>query len=66
MRQELPTPAARRVIRTTAGVSQQSVADVVGVSRETVRLWESGRLMPCGRNLERYSEVLRALRAAVD
>lgn len=61
-RQELPPPPARRQLRLAAGVSLRDVGEVVGVSHEAVRMWESGERMPRGQNLERYADVLRAFR----
>jgi transcriptional regulator with XRE-family HTH domain len=62
IRRELPPPSARRLLRTAAGVSLRDVGQVVGVSHEAVRMWESGERTPRGRNLERYADVLRAFR----
>ncbi len=57
----LPDPARRRAIRRSAGLSQQQVADAVGVSRVTVTLWESGSKTPSGAHLRRYVELLELL-----
>jgi transcriptional regulator with XRE-family HTH domain len=64
-RQELPPPSARRAVRQAAGVSLADVADVVGVSRQAVGLWERGLRNPRGRNLVAYLNVLRMLREAM-
>ncbi|MEU1043467.1 helix-turn-helix domain-containing protein [Streptomyces sp. NPDC005907] len=54
----LPSPKRRRRLREAAGLTQAQVADRVGVSRETVRSWESGRTTPHGREREAYAELL--------
>jgi DNA-binding XRE family transcriptional regulator len=61
-RRDLPAPLVRRVLRTTAGASQQDVAEVVGVTRQSVSLWEQGRRHPRGKHLDSYAEVLRTFR----
>lgn len=61
-RQQLPPPHVRRQLRVAAGVSLRDVGEVVGVSHEAVRMWETGERMPRGRNVERYVGVLRAFR----
>jgi transcriptional regulator with XRE-family HTH domain len=40
----------------------EDVAAVVGVTRQAVALWENGAREPRGENLERYLEVLEALK----
>src|SRR5690349_9386366 len=64
-RRELPAPEVRRALRRAAGASQASVAEVVGVTRQSVSLWEAGTRTPRGANLERYLDVLRELKRAV-
>lgn len=62
MHADLPTPAQRRALREASELSQQELADIVGVSRAAVSHWETGaRNMPRGEHLERYVEALRAL-----
>ena len=61
-RRELPPPAMRKAIREAAGVTRTKVARSVGVTRQAVALWESGRRTPSGRYLEAYLRVLRLLR----
>lgn len=62
---ELPSPAIRRTLRRAAGASQADVAEVVGVTRQAVQLWEAGTRTPRGSNLGAYLEVLRAFRRAI-
>lgn len=64
-RNELPPPTVRRALRTAAGCSLEEVAEVVGVTRQAVTLWEGGARTPRGANLEAYVEVLRTLRQAM-
>jgi transcriptional regulator with XRE-family HTH domain len=63
---DLPSPAERRRLREESGMSQQRLAEIVGVTRQAVCQWESGsRHRP--RNpqvLRRYVEALRTLRDA--
>lgn len=61
VRRRLPTPAARRHLRNSAGISQAAIAEAVGVSREAVSLWESGLRTPSPEHAERYLEVLDQL-----
>jgi transcriptional regulator with XRE-family HTH domain len=62
---DLPSPAERRRLREAGGLSQQELADVVGVTRQAISQYESGsRLRPRGQILGRYVEALRALREA--
>jgi DNA-binding XRE family transcriptional regulator len=60
----LPEPAARRAIRKNAGVTVRELAAVVGVSRQAVNLWETGKRKPSGDYLTRYVEALDACRGA--
>ncbi|MGC9495389.1 helix-turn-helix domain-containing protein [Streptomyces sp. WG7] len=57
----LPPPKARRRLRETAALTQAQVAERVGVARETVRAWESGRTTPRGRKREAYAKLLNTL-----
>lgn len=62
---DLPSPAQRRALREAAGLSQQELADIVGVTRQAVSHWETGaRNIPRGKLLDRYVEALNALREA--
>ncbi|WP_121748770.1 helix-turn-helix domain-containing protein [Streptomyces sp. E2N166] len=57
----LPPPKARRRLREAAALTQAQLAARVGVSRETVRAWESGRTTPRGRKREAYAKLLNTL-----
>jgi transcriptional regulator with XRE-family HTH domain len=65
VRRGLPSPEKRRRIRKTAGVSLGLLAGAVGVSRQTLALWESGSVEPRGKNLEAYVAALRTLEGTV-
>lgn len=56
-RKALADPKMRRWLRLKAGLTQQQVADVVGVHRMTVARWETGERHP-GRHLDEYFQVL--------
>ncbi|MFE0201680.1 helix-turn-helix domain-containing protein [Streptomyces sp. NPDC058985] len=57
----LPPPKARRRLREAASLTQTQLADRMGVTRATVRTWESGRTTPRGRKREAYAELLKTL-----
>ncbi|WP_329116978.1 sigma factor-like helix-turn-helix DNA-binding protein [Streptomyces sp. NBC_01353] len=56
----LPSPKERRRLREALGLSEEHVADAVGVTRATVRSWETGRTEPRGRKREAYAKLLSA------
>ncbi|MGW5866024.1 sigma factor-like helix-turn-helix DNA-binding protein [Streptomyces sp. NPDC055239] len=57
----LPSPKERRRLREAKSLSQADIAARVGVTRETVRSWESGRSAPRGRRREVYTRLLAEL-----
>lgn len=59
-RRELPPPDLRRTLRRVAGASQADVAEVIGVTRQAVQLWEAGTRTPRDGNLDAYLDVLQA------
>ncbi|MZD05955.1 helix-turn-helix domain-containing protein [Streptomyces sp. SID5785] len=59
----LPPPKERRRLRESRSLTQAQVAAKVGVTRETVRSWESGRTTPRGRKREAYARLLTELAA---
>jgi transcriptional regulator with XRE-family HTH domain len=63
-RRRLPEPPLRRYLRERAGLSQHSVAEVVGVEVSTISRWENGTRQPRhGAALDAYLEVLDRLAA---
>ncbi len=62
--QRLPAPAVARAIRQAAGVTQQQVADELGVNRVTVARYELGERSPRSELRLRYVELLETLREA--
>ncbi|MER5888411.1 sigma factor-like helix-turn-helix DNA-binding protein [Streptomyces sp. NPDC001941] len=62
----LPSPKERRRLREAGGLSEQQVAEAVGVTRATVRSWETGRTSPRGRKRDAYAKLLTELGAGPD
>lgn len=62
---QLPSPSAARLIRISAGVSQERLAQELDVHRMTVNRWETGERTPRGHHRVRYAELLEALRQEV-
>lgn len=62
---QLPTPSTARAIRIAAGVSQQRLADELGVQRNTVSRWEAGERHPSPLLRARYARLLIQLDAAI-
>ncbi|MEV4428340.1 helix-turn-helix domain-containing protein [Streptomyces sp. NPDC049602] len=54
----LPTPKERRRLREALALSEEQVAEAMGVTKATVRSWETGRSAPRGRKLEAYARLL--------
>ena len=46
-----------RACRQSAGMSQEKLAERVGVSRQAVTKWEAGQSVPTGENLRRLAEI---------
>ena len=61
-RRDLPAPAIRRALREDAGLSQQDVADVCGVTRAAVSRWESGERGVDAAHVVAYGALLELLR----
>ncbi|MEU7579555.1 helix-turn-helix domain-containing protein [Streptomyces sp. NPDC041068] len=59
----LPSPKERRRLREAKSLSQADLAAKVGVTRETVRSWETGRTNPRGRKREAYAKLLNTIAA---
>ncbi len=61
----LPGPTLARAIRQAAGVSQERLAQELGVDRVTVTRWETGIRRPRGRRAAAYAELLARLKRVV-
>jgi len=57
----LPPPKERRRLREAGSLTEAQLAERVGVTRKTVRAWESGRTNPRGRKGEAYAKLLSTL-----
>ncbi|WP_405597600.1 helix-turn-helix domain-containing protein [Streptomyces sp. NBC_01410] len=64
IRRELPAPRERRELRAAAGLTQQELADAIGVTRAAISQWEAGTRTPRGVLLDRYVDAIRELRDA--
>ncbi|MFB7587883.1 sigma factor-like helix-turn-helix DNA-binding protein [Streptomyces sp. NPDC056169] len=60
----LPTPKERRRLREALALSEEQVAEAMGVTKATVKAWETGRSAPRGRKREAYAKLLGAGEAA--
>ncbi|WP_031009022.1 helix-turn-helix domain-containing protein [Streptomyces sp. NRRL F-5727] len=54
----LPTPKERRRLREALALSEEQVAEAMGVTKATVKAWETGRSSPRGRKREAYVKLL--------
>ncbi|GGS13102.1 hypothetical protein GCM10010221_07300 [Streptomyces parvus] len=54
----LPSPKERRRLRKAKSLSEDEVAAAVGVTRATVRSWETGRTSPRGRKRALYAKLI--------
>ncbi|MFJ8072637.1 sigma factor-like helix-turn-helix DNA-binding protein [Streptomyces sp. NPDC096176] len=59
----LPPPAERRRLREALSLTEAEVATTIGVTRATLRSWETGRANPRGRKREAYARLLASLDA---
>lgn len=64
-RRRLPSPAQRRALRESLGLTLADVAAAVRVSVVAVHRWESGARTPRGALLKSYFDVLERLRTEV-
>ncbi|MER7106565.1 helix-turn-helix domain-containing protein [Streptomyces sp. NPDC000229] len=58
----LPSPKERRRLREAMSMTEEQLAQLVGVTRATVRSWETGRTSPRGRKREVYARLLGTAR----
>ncbi|MFD3944183.1 sigma factor-like helix-turn-helix DNA-binding protein [Streptomyces sp. NPDC058579] len=56
----MPSPKERRRLREARGLTEDQVAEAMGVTRATVRSWETGRTTPRGRKQEAYAKLIGA------
>lgn len=61
---DLPPPREREAIRIAAGLSEEQLGRLVGVSDLSIRIWESGWEEPSGLWAMSYSRVLANLAAS--
>ncbi|MFE3514861.1 helix-turn-helix domain-containing protein [Streptomyces sp. NPDC059166] len=54
----LPSPEERRRLREARALSEEQVAEAVGVTPGTVRAWEAGRTDPRGRRRDAYARLI--------
>jgi DNA-binding transcriptional regulator YiaG len=66
MARSLPSPKMARAIREAAQLSQDRVADALGVSRVCVSRWELGLRKPRRKNRAAWAALLAALSAQVN
>jgi DNA-binding XRE family transcriptional regulator len=60
----LPALKERARLRKTFGITQQKLADAIGVSRQTINEWEGGHKEPSGTNRVNYAAALAELAEA--
>jgi transcriptional regulator with XRE-family HTH domain len=65
LRRSLPAPGIRRLLREGAGLSQDDIARILGVSRVAVTRYESGKRSPRGKVSEDYARLLQELAGEV-
>lgn len=61
----LPEPKVARMIRTAARISQERLAEELGVHRMTVARWETGQRTPRGRTRVAYAALLHELQREI-
>ncbi|TLQ44185.1 helix-turn-helix domain-containing protein [Streptomyces marianii] len=59
----LPPPKERRRLREGKALSEEQLAEALGVTGATIRSWETGRSDPRGRKREAYARLLAAYEA---
>jgi hypothetical protein len=64
--ERLPSPSVRRELREKSGLSRPAVASQLGVSKEALRLWETGEREPEGENREKYQTLLAEWHGATE
>ncbi|NUL34870.1 helix-turn-helix transcriptional regulator, partial [Streptomyces lunaelactis] len=59
----LPSPKERRRLREANSLTEEQVATAVGVTRATLRAWETGRTNPRGHRRDVYAQLLAGFEA---
>lgn len=54
-----PTELDIRSLRKAAGMTQQQLADIIGVTQTMVARWEAGRAKPSAKNAKKIREMLQ-------
>lgn len=62
---QLPSPEERRGLREAKSLTEKQIATTVGITRSTLRSWESGRTAPRGRKGEAYAKLLADIAAEI-
>ena len=62
----LPSPEQRRAIRLKAHVSQEAIANALGVHRVSVARWEMGTRVPRRKVRLAYAKLLEELRRELE
>ncbi len=57
----LPVPAERIRLRQRFGITQEELAQALGVTRKSVRTWERGTAEPTGAHRRKYANILNRL-----
>ena len=65
IRRTLPPPGMRRALREANGLTTTDLATPLGVTRQSISKWESGKRTPRGELLKAYVAVLEELAAAM-
>ena len=61
----LPIPLEARRLREKAGVSVTEMAHLLGVDRNTLARWETGRCLPTRQNAVRWAKAVDAIRRGI-
>lgn len=60
-RKSLPSPAERRALRESAGLTREEMGAILGTNAWNVVSWELGRGTPRGQMLAAYLKILRQI-----
>ncbi|MFE7774187.1 sigma factor-like helix-turn-helix DNA-binding protein [Streptomyces sp. NPDC057445] len=61
----LPSPKERRRLREAKSLTEDQLAEAVGVTRATIKSWETGRTDPRGRKRDAYAKLLAVYAAEI-